>query len=73
MIDMFSLLVSTLFTALVVLRAIRLDREIPWFERPRPVPTSAQRNVVARTDHTRVVTQDRQRGSRAGLAGARRR
>lgn len=35
MIDMFSLLVSIGLTALVVYRAIRLDREVEWFPRVR--------------------------------------
>ncbi len=36
MIDMFALLVSTGLTMFVVIQAIRLDRQRPWFERPKP-------------------------------------
>ena len=33
MIDAFTMLVSTLLTLLVIWRAVRLNRETPWFER----------------------------------------
>lgn len=47
MIDMFSLLVSTLLTVLVVLRAIKLNRELPWFERPKPQRPPGKVEVAA--------------------------
>lgn len=39
MVDLFALVVSLGMLALVVFFAMRLDRERPWFERPRPPGT----------------------------------
>ena len=36
MVDLFALVVSLGMLAVVVFFAMRLDRSLPWFERPRP-------------------------------------
>ena len=36
MVDLFALMVSLGMLAVVILFAMRRDRDLPWFERPRP-------------------------------------
>lgn len=36
MVDMFALVVSLGMLAVVIFFAMRRDRDMPWFERPRP-------------------------------------
>lgn len=43
MIDLFCLVVSLGLTAMVVLQAIRLNRDLEWFPRPSDKPRPAQR------------------------------
>lgn len=52
MVDMFALVVSLGMLAVVIFFAMRRDRDMPWFERPRP-PAQApaprpERPVAAR-------------------------
>jgi hypothetical protein len=43
MIDSFCILVSTVMCLLVIYRAARLDRELPWFRAERPAPPPAEK------------------------------
>ena len=42
MVDLFALVVSLGMLAVVIFFAMRLDRSLPWFERPRPPSKALQ-------------------------------
>jgi hypothetical protein len=37
MLDMFGILLSTITTLIVIFRAVRLDRNQPWFQKTKPM------------------------------------
>jgi hypothetical protein len=55
MVDLFALVVSLGMLAVVIFFAMRLDRSLPWFERPRP-PSKAP---APRPEHAPPARQDR--------------
>lgn len=63
MVDLFALVVSVGMLAVVIFFALRLDRQRPWFERPRP-PGKAATATANRAAAGRAVRPARFPGQR---------